>query len=83
MKALILAIILLAQPVSAIEEDKKRHLITSAAIYQVSYGITNNRTKSFLIAFGLGLAKELSDNKFDNQDIKFNLIGIVIPWSFQ
>lgn len=64
------------------ESDKQRHIVLSALIFGSAYVITEDVTTSALIAFGVGLGKELYDDRHghgvDRQDLGANLVGIGI-----
>jgi uncharacterized protein YfiM (DUF2279 family) len=68
------------------ESDKQRHIVASALIFGSAYLITEDVTTSALITFGIGLGKELYDDRHghgvDRQDLAANLagIGIGILW---
>jgi hypothetical protein len=64
------------------EADKQRHIVLSALIFGSAYVITEDVTTSALITFGMGLGKELYDDRHghgvDTQDLTANLVGIGI-----
>jgi uncharacterized protein YfiM (DUF2279 family) len=65
------------------ESDKQRHMVLSALIVGSAYAVTEDLTTSVLIAFGLGMAKELYDaskkgGRIDPQDLEANVAGVGI-----
>lgn len=65
------------------QSDKQRHIVLSALIVKSAYAITEDTTTSILIAFGLGMAKELYDaskkgGRIDPEDLQANAVGIGI-----
>lgn len=65
------------------ESDKQRHVVLSALIVGSAYAVTEDLTTSILIAFGLGMTKELYDaskkgGRIDPQDMAANVAGVGI-----
>ena len=65
------------------QQDKQKHVVATTGISSITYGISRSykasRTKSFFIAMGtsmaVGVAKELSDPFYDEEDIQADLVG--------
>ncbi len=65
------------------QSDKQRHVVLSALIVKSAYAVTEDTTTSILIAFGLGMAKELFDaskkgGRIDPEDLEANVVGVGI-----
>lgn len=77
------------------QADKQKHIGATAGISAVTYSVARrnslSKTKSLLWAVGLsmgvGIAKELSDPTFDNEDLQADVIGAClgtfVSWSFE
>jgi uncharacterized protein YfiM (DUF2279 family) len=65
------------------ESDKQRHVVLSALIVGSTYAVTEDLGTSLLIAFGLGVGKELYDasrkgGRIDPQDLAADIAGVGI-----
>lgn len=60
------------------EQDKKKHVAACAAISVVVATNTNNMWYGIGAAMLVGVAKEMTDDKFDKEDLEADLIGSVI-----
>jgi len=60
-------------------EDKKMHLGAGVLIGHLTYGITEDRLKSYLVCIGAGVAKEVIDEidygGFDEKDLAVTGVG--------
>lgn len=77
-----------------IEEDKKKHLAATMTISSVSTlafqamgsDVWRSRFAGIALANVAGFAKEISDDKFDKEDMQYNLVGSIIGsflvWEF-
>jgi len=60
------------------EQDKKKHVAVCTTISAVVAYKTHNVWYGIGAAMLVGIAKELSDNRFDNGDIKADSIGSIV-----
>jgi len=81
---------LLSLSVSALEQDKRKHMVATSAISSMTYGVMRSQGKSLgdsimyaiLFSNAVGIAKELSDERVDGKDINANIIGSLMGVSF-
>ena len=74
------------------ESDDKLHFIASAVIcetvyqYNKSENAKNPKLIAFVTTIAIGLTKEFMDKRYDDDDLKWNLLGTATPlllrWEF-
>ena len=70
----------------AIEPDKAQHFIASGVISTTLYagfrlgGVNKleSYTSAVAVSLTIGVLKEISDDRFDKEDMKFNALGAVL-----
>ena len=90
MKTLFLALVFLFScgakaGMPGVQTDKALHYGVSFAISEASYryfdenDYRNPKLNAFLVAITVGVGKEMTDERFDNQDLMADLMGALTP----
>lgn len=75
MKLPIILLLLLSLRVSAVERDKVKHFVASSIISSSVQHYTQNWKISSVACISVGVAKEMIDNVFDEEDLMYDVAG--------
>lgn len=75
MRLLIFLLYIISSQVLAVEQDKKKHFAASAIISGVTQHVWQDWRISTAVCMSVGLAKELTDDYVDKNDLAYDLAG--------